>query len=541
GGTMKALTFFIQLREPLLMAKAQNDEPNSSSTELFIPGSAIRGALIGKHLDQPEKRGIDLLQDADAKRLFFSNEVFFLNAYLAHVPSRTRLLPRPLSWFVKKDDRHKRDAATFDFAVALNEEVESPKTPKTGEFVYYAEEKIFLASPTTKTLVHNLSRNRNRKGETISNVFRYDSLAEGQWFAGAIISENEADIKTLQKFLETGDFKFGGSHTGGYGWVHITEVNLQNDWNEHEAHQAEEDETESPKLIVTLLSDTIVRGDNGQINGNFDEGLAIALEQKPGTVRHEKAYQEHRFVGGFNRKWGLPLPQALAIKAGSVFVYDATKIKYDDLKGVIERGLGERRNEGFGRIAVNWHARKSWKQAEFKAEASNERFELRAGSESFKLAERMAENRLREKLDWKLIWLISHIDWKKEETNLQKLSPAQLSHMRLAAKQAFNKKDLRIIASRVKQIKELKNASERWGRVRLDEERLLDWITKWTSLPEADFMRAFDLRQDSLPQVAGVQAELSENLRREYCARVIDGAIKKAIKELQKREEGDEQ
>jgi len=535
---MKALTFFLHLREPLLVAKAQNDEPDSSSTELFIPGSTIRGALIGKYLDRPENRRADLLEDDKAKQLFFSDDVFFLNAYLAHLPSRTRLLPRPLSWFVEKDDRHKSETEIHDFAIGPNEVIESPKMPRTGEFVYHPANTIYLAGPKIKTMVHNQSSDRNRKGETISNVFRYDSLAEGQWFAGAIISENATALATLQEFLNMGDFKLGGSHTGGYGWVHVERVAFQDNWKECEAHQAEE-ETASPKLVVTLLSDTIVRGANGQINGNFDEGLALALGKNPETVRHDQAYQAHKLVGGFNRKWGLPLPQALAVKAGSVFVYDATKIKYDDLQGVIEHSLGERRNEGFGRIAANWYARKSWKQAEFKADASNERFELRPGSESFKLAERMAENRLREELDRKLVWIISHIDWKKDETSLQKLSPAQLSQMRLAAKQAFSKKDLSLIDSRVKQIKELKNARERWERVRLEEERLLDWITTWISLSEEDFMRAFDLRQDSLPQAAGVQAGLSEGLRREYCARVIDGVIKKAIKELQTREEGD--
>ena len=59
-------------------------------------------------------------------------------------------------------------------------------------------------------------------------------------------------------------------------------------------------------------------------------------------------------VGGFNRKWGLPLPQTPALKRGSVLKLEITnEVSEKTLWKLIDNGLGERRNEGFGRIGIN--------------------------------------------------------------------------------------------------------------------------------------------------------------------------------------------
>ena len=57
-------------------------------------------------------------------------------------------------------------------------------------------------------------------------------------------------------------------------------------------------------------------------------------------------------MGGFNRTWGLELPQAMAVRGGSVLVLRARQpIALADLLAVERAGLGERRAEGFGRVA----------------------------------------------------------------------------------------------------------------------------------------------------------------------------------------------
>ena len=56
-------------------------------------------------------------------------------------------------------------------------------------------------------------------------------------------------------------------------------------------------------------------------------------------------------VRGYNRKWGVRIPSITMYEKGSVF-----KLKFDGviseekLKAVMDRGIGVRRNEGFGRV-----------------------------------------------------------------------------------------------------------------------------------------------------------------------------------------------
>ena len=62
-----------------------------------------------------------------------------------------------------------------------------------------------------------------------------------------------------------------------------------------------------------------------------------------------------RTISGWSGEWGLPREQATAIVAGSAFVLEAAAT--DDFWGGLEKlskdGIGERRHEGFGWVAVD--------------------------------------------------------------------------------------------------------------------------------------------------------------------------------------------
>ncbi|WP_054864388.1 hypothetical protein [Methanosarcina barkeri] len=66
---MKALTFNIHLLEPLLVNDISGGDPNSAIGFEFIPGSVIRGALIGKYLQGKTKYSIDA-EDTEFRELF---------------------------------------------------------------------------------------------------------------------------------------------------------------------------------------------------------------------------------------------------------------------------------------------------------------------------------------------------------------------------------------------------------------------------------------------------------------------------------------
>ena len=132
---MKAITFLLHTQQPLLATSLQGD-PNSDVSFSYIPGSMIRGMLIGRYLQHHALRSTDdILDDSkfpDVKRLFFDGSSRYLNAYLYTNNSnkeKKRTLPIPLSWFRRKvDDISKLEEITaFDRSYEQPEEDILPK------------------------------------------------------------------------------------------------------------------------------------------------------------------------------------------------------------------------------------------------------------------------------------------------------------------------------------------------------------------------------------------------------------------------------
>lgn len=70
---MKAITFLLHTTQPLLATSLQGD-PNSDISFPYIPGSMIRGVLIGRYLQRHNLKSTDDILDEskypDIKRLF---------------------------------------------------------------------------------------------------------------------------------------------------------------------------------------------------------------------------------------------------------------------------------------------------------------------------------------------------------------------------------------------------------------------------------------------------------------------------------------
>ncbi|MGC8794098.1 MAG: hypothetical protein ACP5U2_11980, partial [Bryobacteraceae bacterium] len=108
-------------------------------------------------------------------------------------------------------------------------------------------------------------------------------------------------------------------------------------------------------LRILLSSPCIVRD---PLTGQVDPwAIEAELGQRlNGAARIERRRWAFETVGGFNQKWGLELPQACAIQAGSVFVLRALRqIALQELLALEHEGLGERRAEGFGRLVLLEH------------------------------------------------------------------------------------------------------------------------------------------------------------------------------------------
>lgn len=519
---MKALTFNIRLLEPLLVNDISGGDPNSAIGFEFIPGSVIRGALIGKYLQGETKSSIDA-EDAEFRELFFDGAVRFLNAYPSN-KDNSRSLSTPLSWHVEKGDPGNiiYDFATGDFSDNGENDPERNWKKVSEPFCYLFEndegEGIILYQPSNQVQIHIFRANRQRETAGESTIFRYQALEAGQDFSSVILAENELCFKKIKDLLTEGaTFNFGKSHLASYGHVKINNINICDNWGEYITVGDEEDNT----IVVTLLSDTLIRDKNtGAYSTNINSVLGVESKSL------KKAFVSTRIRGGFNNTWNLPLPQVLAIRAGSVFVYEKSSELLDRLETLKITGIGEKREEGYGRIAVNWHQVNGIKAEKEEFKESTLPYEIKDPDSLF-LAKRMVNRMTKEKLDQYLIKAVNRLEINKD--SIPKKS--QLSRMRVIVRRSLNENDLSMVIDHLKKMK--KTASDQFQNAQIEGESLEQWIKALVLNPQSVWdSKALQVHQNNLPSLGKIKSDLSDDLAREYTVRLIDAILHKASKEV---------
>jgi len=458
---MKALTFEVTAIEPLLMARVEGD-PNSAVSFPYIPGSVIRGALIDRYRPRAPE---DLAGDDTCRRLFFEGTTCYLNAY--PLRNGARALPTPLALFQEK----KADGnQVLDFSVRINDDVNQPVNLK-DELCWLAGGQItpYEDRDYRHIAVHTArERVKGRATEDEGAVFRYQAIAPGARFQGVILAA-EADAPILKELLASDEVWLGKSRTGGYGRVAIDNVQEPPTWSETRTIPGHLGPGST--LIITLLSHLIIRTADGAYAENLSPNLLPAPFDTSVALR--TGYKHITPLGGFNRTWGLPINQVPALSAGSVFVYNvASEIKAADIEKLEAHGLGERRAEGLGRVAVNWTQQAELILVESDSVLPVEPLPL--SNDGRAVIQHMLQRLLRHDLDTALAE-------SAQKTNV--INPprkSQLSRLRVIALNALPSRDLdRLLAFLSdEQLKAKARDQYREARLAGDNQRLIEWLAE---------------------------------------------------------------
>ncbi len=515
---MKAITLTLHTQQPILATSFQGD-PNSDVSYSYIPGSMIRGAIIGRYMKQHHLSELDLTND-EVKRLFFdANSTRYLNAYLLS-QEKKRTLPLPLSWFKDKDDELNDNSSitVYDFSIDRGD---NPETPKSlGEYFWANKGGVVnLYKDKRRINIHNFrDRKKGRSTDNQGELFRYDALDAGQTFQSVLLCEDE-DVTTIQDLLAKQNLWLGGSQSAGYGHTKIIEKTL-NHWNE--VVSSPEDRENDENLSITLLSDTLLRNECGQpvadpmlVKQAVDEILNISLPE-PSNI-----FAASTLIGGFNRKWGLPLPQGPALAAGTVIVFKGVEINSDQIQLLEAYGIGERREDGFGRIAINW-----LKKEHFLASLPNssDRYSLPPLKDEVSrlLAEQMAQRLLEQKLEQYLQKKVGY--FRLDEG----ISNSQLSRLQSVARQGLPNGDCSLVVSLLNNLPS--NAKHQFERTKIGNKSFRQQLDDWLENP-TDWINAIEVK------IAGVERRFDDDRAREdklaekYTLRLIMAVAKKATKE----------
>jgi CRISPR-associated protein Csx10 len=515
---MKTITFTLEARQPLLLTSLQGD-PNSSVSFDYIPGSVIRGALIGRYRAAQLAGGPIDPSDPTSGRLFFDGSTRFLNGYgLAPDGSRSLPLPRSLA-----RDKESDDDKLYDLSIDPAEG--RPMIPSKLTYgVFDRRGSVQPVSVARRVKIHNQrDRAYGRGVEGSGALFRYEAIAAGQRFGAAVLCDADQDAAVVEALLRDAVLRLGGSRNAGYGEAAVVELQRNDGW--HELGGPPGGRALGMTLRVTLLSDMFARDSEG---GAALEPPRDDLVQLLG-VREARILMDHSFRaavvhGGFNRTWGLPLPQRSAIAAGSVFTLSCDTAPTPEAVARLEwHGLGERRAEGFGRVVIAGPPLTATCRV---ANATRAPVPVAPAlsESSATLAGEMARRLLAQRMEAELIDRSDIFRIQGEA-----IANTQLSRLRIVARRALGDEP----AQRMRRVGDLlttlpANARDQFERAHIGTggDRLLDWLRHRVADPFADWDR-----ERVAVELAGARAELDEDLATRYTLRLIMSVARLKVKE----------
>ncbi|MEA5498948.1 RAMP superfamily CRISPR-associated protein [Limnoraphis robusta Tam1] len=519
---MKAITLTLKTEQPILATSFQGD-PNSDVSYSYIPGSMIRGAIIGCYMRQHRLSELDLTNN-EVKRLFFNaNSTRYLNAYLLS-QEKKRTLPVPLSWFKDKDAEftHNSPKTVYDFSIKKGDDPENPKS----FCEYFWTEKggmIYLYKEKRRINIHNFrDRKKGRSTDNQGEIFRYDALDAGQIFQSIILCEDKDDVETIQNLLEETNLWLGGSQSAGYGQTKIVDRKPPIDnWNE--IGVAAEDRENDEILSITLLSDTLLRNEHGQpvadpnlIKQAVEEVLNITLQPKTGGI-----FASSTLIGGFNRKWGLPLPQVPGLTAGSVVIFEDVEVTSEQINLLESQGIGDRREDGFGRVAVNSLREDSFSVKLPKPQSQSSQSSLTDRASNL-LAEQMAQRLLDQKFEQELQKKVAYLSLQEGISN------SQLSRLQSVARQALINGDCNLVLSLLNDLPS--NARNQFERTKIGNKSFKDQLEEWLRNPTA-WIRGIEVKIADVERKFDDTRAKEDKLAEKYTLRLIMAVAKKATKE----------
>lgn len=546
------LVYRLELQQPVIATTVEGD-PNSSVSSNYLPGSALRGALIARYLQHHDES--DLAAGKHARRLFFDGRTRFLNAYpVVHDENSISqvTLPTPLSYFHRKGDNDQ----LHDFSLSSPPTHAETQWKQEKKPFYIQGRRLHFEEPARRVTVHNQrDRQKGRATEESGALFRYDALASAQTFQAAICCDTEEDAALFKALIEVKPtLQIGGARSADYGEAQLVSIE-QSKSRWHECSTNPPELRDDRRIVIVFLSHALVRDNRGQFTTNEADLVQainheLNLERTP--LQSHRAFVQSEITGGFNRKWNLPLPQALTVKMGSVLVLEIPDEVSGDLAerlATLEaKGIGERRAEGFGRVAVNRHGA-DWREVllvrdpEEKIEDVPDRVSTESDPESHALAQHMAGKLLRRRLDLSLIEKAGRL----AEQNFGMMyeesgepTPSQLGRLRAAFRNALHqhrKAGRKHLCSFLNDLPSSSRNQLTQGRFTLNNHQtgtLLEWLhdriadTHDQTKP-AYIWSLLSVDRRKLPQVGKTaEAKLSDPMAYEYNLRLVNAVLARA-------------
>jgi len=337
---MYRLTYRITPLAPLMMA-TRGGTSFFVNTRDYIRGTMLLGMFAHKYITLKELE-TKPHEDPVFKEWFLHGSLSFGCAYVDSADERdgtVRNSPVPLSIRTVKRDH----TTAFDLLVC------SPRSRTASIGGYGRIEGSSLFKQGVKKSLNYHHQHNPKTGTVEAGIFfNYEAVEPGQTFTGDITGDKET-LEAFKKVFETHYiFSLGRSRNTQYGRIKLEFI--------HEPRPVVgETEHQGSRALLTLLSPLMVYNRYGFSTTAIND-LTRALNGKPeGPLKIEKSVVKTGEVENYLSVWKLKRPAERCFKEGSSFLVSGiTPEAWPLLEGILEKGLGERRKEGFGRVALRF-------------------------------------------------------------------------------------------------------------------------------------------------------------------------------------------
>lgn len=324
------LRYLLRLETPMaatLFSKngVEWEKSNFSETRTCLPGSAVRGMVVSALAEE------NPMWFAEHKTELLDEGVRFLSAYPQVCGQGA--IPTPRGFY---EDKQK----TRFYSVLTNGKVLSgDKHARLGHYCLLRDGKIIDASP------HISAGLRIRRGNE-KEIFTVRTLAADTVLEGYIYLSDPGLTAKLSSAFKRWVW-LGADRYAGYGLCRtkLLEAADKPCWADYSLSETAEN-TET--LTMLLLSPTCMLHDGEPVGLDLEALAELLGSAKVELLDCASSVMEE---SGCNRTWGCFLPADRMYREGSVFRLHCTPAPTAEaLRRVEERGLGIRKNEGFGQV-----------------------------------------------------------------------------------------------------------------------------------------------------------------------------------------------
>ncbi len=325
--------------EPLMISDDSTSHSGQTNCKKYIPGTTIRGFVINR-------LSVDL-DFEQMKQMLFSSDICFLNGY--PMQENQELIPALKGFYEDKKANGPIQNVVVDGSFD-----EGMKRASLGDFCAIMPEHI-IQYFTVRT--EDSMKIRIGSGKEDQKVFRSEAIAAGYTFISYILikdnssGEKRAELRDKIKACLTDKTKpviLGNRRSQGYGKCDVAV-----------------DETDAPGYFPTipdagiqgdvymiLVSDLVMRDKAGEYCGLDMAALAEKLQiNVPENWQPEFCSTSQVMIHGYNAKLGIKIPTVPMYEKGSVLKLSLPDaVSKESLETLMHEGIGEKKNEGFGRV-----------------------------------------------------------------------------------------------------------------------------------------------------------------------------------------------